>query len=219
MAIECNICGGILFKEGPYGRKSRTGKLPVCADCGSLERHRLIRRVWSCIPVEIFGQKQVLQFSEEPTVEEKWFGGFEVSIYDSRNSLDLQQIEREDGLYDIVICNHILEHVENDRQAFREILRILKPTGFLQFSVPNPKHHAGTKEWGYPKPEEHYHYRVYGRDLLQRFGEAQPRAHILQIEAADAVTGDSDFVYFTSLDNIWIEAMQFWCKEFSMVRA
>ena len=152
-------------------------------------------------------------------MEEKWFGGFEVSIYDSRNSLDLQQIEREDGLYDIVICNHVLEHVENDRQAFREILRILKPTGFLQFSVPNPKHHAGTKEWGYPKPEEHYHYRVYGRDLLQRFGEAQPRAHILQIEAADAVTGDSDFVYFTSLDNIWIEAMQFWFKEFSMVRA
>ena len=217
MAIECNICGGILFKEGPFGRKSRSGKLPACTDCGSLERHRLIRRVWNCIPVEIFRHKQVLQFSMESTVEEKWFGGFEVSIYGSSNSLDLQEIEREDGLYDIVICNHVLEHVENDRQAFREILRILKPTGFLQFSVPNPTLHTKTKDWGYPKPEVHHHYRVYGRDLLQRFREAQPRAHILQIEAADTVTEVSDFVYFTSFDNIWIEAMQFWFKEFSMV--
>ena len=150
-------------------------------------------------------------------MEEKWFGGFEVSIYGSSNSLDLQEIGREDGLYDIVICNHVLEHVENDRQAFREILRILKPTGFLQFSVPNPTQHTKTKDWGYPKPEMHYHYRVYGRDLLQRFSEAQPRVHILQIEAADAVTEVSDFVYFTSFDDIWIEAMQFWFKEFSMV--
>ena len=150
-------------------------------------------------------------------MEEKWFGGFEVSIYGSNNSLDLQEIEREDGLYDIVICNHVLEHVENDRQAFREILRILKPAGFLQFSVPSPTQYTKTKDWGYPKPEVHDHYRVYGRDLLQRFSEAQPRAHILQIEAADAVTEVSDFVYFTSFDNIWIEAMQFWFKEFSMV--
>ena len=108
-----------------------------------------------------------------------------------------------------------LEHVENDRQAFREILRILKPAGFLQFSVPNPTQYTKTKDWGYPKPEVHDHYRVYGRDLLQRFREAQPRAHILQIEAADTVTEVSDFVYFTSFDNIWIEAMQFWFKEFS----
>ena len=151
-------------------------------------------------------------------MEEKWFGGFEVSIYGSSNSLDLQEIEREDGLYDIVICNHVLEHVENDRQAFREILRILKPTGFLQFSVPNPKQLSKTKDWGYPKPEVHNHYRVYGFDLLQRFSEAQPCAQILQIEAGDEVTGVSDFVYFTSLDKIWIEAMQFWFKEFSMVR-
>ena len=80
-------------------------------------------------------------------MEEKWFGGFEVSIYGSNNSLDLQEIEREDGLYDIVICNHVLEHVENDRQAFREILRILKPAGFLQFSVPSPTQYTKTKDW------------------------------------------------------------------------
>ena len=218
MTIMCNICGGNLFKEGPLGRKSLTGKLPACVNCGSLERHRLIRRVWNCIPVETLHQKQVLQFSMEPTVEEKWFGGIEVSIYGYRNTLDLQEIERDDGSYDIVICNHVLEHVKKDRQAFREILRILRPTGFLQFSVPNPKLHAETKDWGYPKPDLHEHYRMYGRDLLLRFSEAQAGAHILEVDATDEVTGVSDFVYFASLDESWIDAMQVWFNEFPMKR-
>ena len=129
-------------------------------------------------------------------------------IYGYRNSLDLQEIERDDGSYDIVICNHVLEHVKKKRQAFREILRILRPTGFLQFSVPNPKLHAETKDWGYPKPDMHEHYRVYGRDLLLRFSEAQGGAHILEVDATDEVTGVSDFVYFASLDESWIDAMQ-----------
>ena len=104
------------------------------------------------------------------------------------------------------------------RQAFREILRILKPTGFLQFSVPNPKLHTKTKDWGYPKPELHDHYSVYGRDLLQRFSEVQPGAHILEIDATDEVTSVSDFVYFASLDDSWLDAMQIWFNEFPVKR-
>ena len=192
--------------------------MPACSSCGSLERHRLIRRVWNCIPAETLREKHVLQFSMEPAVEEKWFGDFEVSVYGYRNSLDLQEIERDDCSYDIVICNHVLEHVEKDRQAFCEILRVLKPTGFLQFSVPNPKLHTDTKDWGYPKPEIHDHFRVYGRDLMQRFSEARPGAHILEIDATDDVTEVSDFVYFASLDESWIDAMQFWFNEFPMNR-
>lgn len=218
MTGECNICGGILFKEGPFGRKTKTGKLPACSHCGSLERHRLIRRVWDCFPLETLNYKQVLQFSSEPTVEEKWFGGFEVSVYGHSNSLDLQEIERDNCSYDIVICNHVLEHVEKDCQAFCEILRILKPTGFLQFSVPNPKEHIETKDWGYPRPEIHDHFRVYGRDLMLRFTGARPGAHMLEINATDDVTGVSDFVYFASLDRSWIDAMQFWFNEFPMNR-
>ena len=192
--------------------------MPACRDCGSLERHRLIRSLWKRIPAEALRHKQVLQFSMEPTVDEKWFAGVEVSIYGHRNSLDLQEIERDDRSYDIVICNHVLEHVEKDRQAFREILRILKPAGFLQFSAPNPKMHTVTEDWGYPRPELHDHYRVYGRDLLQRFSEARRGAHMLEIESRDSVTGVSDFVYFASLDETWIYALQFWFNGFPMKR-
>ena len=118
---------------------------------------------------------RVIQFSEDRAVESDWFKSFEVSILGRRNSLNLQAIERPDGAYDIAICNHVLEHVEQDRQAFRELMRILKPDSFLQFSVPFPQGRVVTEDWGYPKPELHQHYRVYGRDLVERFTKAATR--------------------------------------------
>lgn len=78
-------------------------------------------------------------FSRDPPAPRDLFGCFEVSIYGSPTSLDFQAIDRPDGIYDFVICNHVLEHVADDRAAYRELIRILKPTGILQFTVPNQK--------------------------------------------------------------------------------
>ena len=78
-ATPCNICGRHRFKAGPKGRVSRGGRLPACAHCGSLERHRFVRRLWTCVPTEYLSGKDVLQFSNDPAVEEKWFRSFEVS--------------------------------------------------------------------------------------------------------------------------------------------
>lgn len=199
--VTCDICGSSQFKEGPLGRRSLTGKLPQCAKCGSLERHRFIRSVWNQIIDTDFVNKKALQFSRDPTVERKWFGNLEVSVYGGNNSLDLQAIDRAAESYDMVICNHILEHVRDDSQAFREIMRILKPDGFLQFSVPNPITRTVTEDWGYPKPELHHHYRIYDRDVVQRFTEAQPEVDILEVHAADGVTGSRDIVYFATFSN------------------
>ena len=200
-SVTCNICGSSQFKEGPSGRKTRTGKLPQCAKCGSLERHRFIRSIWNQIVDADFVDKKALQFSRDPTVDRKWFGNFEISVYERHNSLDLHDIDRAAESYDIVICNHVLEHIRDDSQAFRELMRILKPDGFLQFSVPGPRTHSVTEDWGYPKPELHHHYRMYGRDLVQRFTDAQPEVHILEIHGADVVTSIRDVVYFATFSN------------------
>ena len=199
--VTCNICGSSQFKEGPLGRKSLTGKLPQCARCGSLERHRFIRSVWNQVIDTDFISKKALQFSRDPTVERKWFGNLEVSVYGGRNSLDLRDIDRAAESYDIVICNHVLAHVRDDSQAFREIMRILIPDGFLQFSVPGSMTHTVTEDWGYSKPELHHHYRMYGRDVVQRFTGAQPEVHILEVYGADGVTGSRDVVYFATFSN------------------
>ena len=102
-------------------------------------------------------------------MDEKWFESLEVSIYQKTNSLDLQNIERPSESYDVIISNHVFEHVDDDRLAFREIMRILEPKGFFQFSVPSPHARDETEEWGYPDPERHHHYRIYGKDLVPRF--------------------------------------------------
>jgi SAM-dependent methyltransferase len=194
--IECNICGCDEFKAGPLGRLTKQGEKPHCVKCGSLERHRLIRTVWEKIPLEFLNQKKALQFSLDPSVDPGWFKEHETSIYGHTNSLDLQNIEREDGTYDVVICNQILEHVADDKLAFSEILRVMKDNGFLQMTVPFPIRKIVTDDWGYPKENFHGHYRHYGIDLIEYFSKVIPGIHMINCRATDGVTAVEDFIFF-----------------------
>ena len=167
-----------MFGKGPGDRMSRSGQLPACVSCGSLERHRTVRAVWQPLVGAELRRLKAIQFSLDPSVNKDWFDYLEVSIYEKRNSLDLEDIYRLGGSYDIVICNHVLEHIEDDRRAFREIMRVLTSSGLFQFTVPLPCTHAVTEEWGYPD-RPHGHYRLYGRDVIDRFAEARPGTRFL----------------------------------------
>lgn len=178
---------------------SQGGTLPACRSCGSLERHRIVRAVWNPLVGSGLSRLKAIQFSLDPSVNKEWFHSLEISIFGKRNSLDLENIDRPSDSYDVVICNHILEHIENDRRAFREIMRILRATGLFQFTVPLPQTRAVTEEWGYPD-RPHGHYRLYGRDLVDRFGHARPGVKFLCVPCVDHVTGEPDLVYFAFLD-------------------
>ena len=53
--------------------------------------------------------------------------------------LDVTAIDQPSDTYDVVICNHVLEHVNDANKAFSEIKRILKPGGWAILLVPiNP---------------------------------------------------------------------------------
>jgi ubiquinone/menaquinone biosynthesis C-methylase UbiE len=194
----CNVCGGVIFIRGPLGRMASNGRAPKCQECGSLERHRILRSVWDVLRGAMLKEMHALQFSREPSVDSNWFGNFEESLYGSTNSIDIQEIDRPDESYDVIICNQILEHVEKDKTAFRELIRILKPNGFLQLTVPRPIVQQITDDWGYPKTDFHGHYRHYGLDFIDVFSDICPKTSMTYIRGEDNISKTQDFVFFWS---------------------
>jgi SAM-dependent methyltransferase len=73
-----------------------------------------------------------------------------------------------------ILCNHVLEHIEDEAQALRELWRVLKPGGWVLLSVPIAGEHT-IEDPAIQSPKDrlrHYgqvdHVRQYGRDFSQR---------------------------------------------------
>lgn len=79
-------------------------------------------------------------------------------------SQDGLKMESEGNRFDFVTALDVLEHIEKDGEAVKEILRVLKPGGHLIVTVP-----ADMKLWSY-WDEELFHFRRYTRSgLVQLF--------------------------------------------------
>jgi len=200
----CIICGGTRFESGSRThRLSRSGRLCRCAQCRSLERHRAFRKVLIRLRRRDFKQARCLQISSDPTIRRTWFGSYEVSVHNGNNSIDVQKIDRADASYDIIVCNHVLEHVPDHRQALRELGRILSDRGFLFVSVPNPIACVRTKDWGWPDPDRWHHYREFGPDFAELLVKELPDLSIIEVRPVDDATGDPDVAYILTRNSTW----------------
>jgi len=104
----------------------------------------------------------------------------EPGTYDTRLYADLQRMPYEDNTFDYIITGDVLEHVRDYMSAIEECFRVLKPGGFMLFTVPYMhsmgKNHVkvlpqGDRDVFLEEPEYHGKsrslvYRVYGRELL-----------------------------------------------------
>jgi len=94
--------------------------------------------------------------------------------------MDIQAIPFPDGEFDVIFCNHILEHVEDDRLAMREMHRVMRPGGWgVMLSPVNYEREFTYEDPAITTPEaravafgQHDHLRDYGRDYPQRLCEA-----------------------------------------------
>jgi len=90
--------------------------------------------------------------------------------------MDITNIKYENNFFDVIICNHVLEHIINDRIAMSELYRVLKPGGWAILQVPLSL--SLNKTYEDPKvttPEEREkvfgqkdHVRIYAKDYKDR---------------------------------------------------
>lgn len=94
--------------------------------------------------------------------------------------MDITAIQYPDKTFDAILCNHVLEHIPDDRKAMSELHRVLKPGGWAILQVPVSKVLEQTYEdstiTSPQEREKHFgqkdHVRIYGKDYSQRLKEA-----------------------------------------------
>ncbi len=134
-------------------------------------------------------------FTEENYLSDALFESCERSIYLGNNHIDIQDIARKDKEYSWVAVNHVLEHVENDTLALRELFRVLTIDGFIQISIPTTGHTHTTIDWGYADQSKMGHFRNYGADFVYKLRETLPQAVVLCIFATDKISPFQDVIY------------------------
>ncbi|WP_208350167.1 methyltransferase domain-containing protein [Pseudaestuariivita rosea] len=200
----CPICGGVEFEAGFQGRMVNNTTAPQCRSCGSAERHRIIRNIYISLK-PLLKNWRCLQFAPEGALDRHWFKSYDYSAYGGHNSYDMTAIDLPDACFDIVVSNHVIEHVSDDRAAMRECLRIVGDTGLVHVNAPSPAFRARTQDWGYPDPKRNEHYRDYGADMGLVLGTAIPDAYVLGVVGMDPVTFVSDIVFMFSLSETLLD--------------
>lgn len=192
------MCGGTRFGRGPNQRLAASGVPPRCLECGSLERHRIIRSVYDGLPDALLENRRVLQFSDDIATPRQRFGSVEISVHGGENHLDMMDIDRPRGAYDWVIANHVIEHVRDDLRGMAELLRVVAGDGVVQLTFPTPSTALETWELEAPDPDSYDHYRGYGSDFPLRMAPVLAGALGVVTVGRDTATGCWDAVYFFS---------------------
>lgn len=201
--FEDPIDGKTYRKLLPYGYGEVQRPNALSPSSHSLERHRLL---WLYLKRETdFFEKKRKLLHVAP--EQCFLGIFrkmknldyvtadiESPIADIK--LDVQEMPFEDASFDMVLCNHVLEHVPDDRKAIREIRRVLKKDGFAIMQVPQRFDWKKTLE----DPSitdraererlfgQYDHLRMYGMDYPERLQEEGFKVEVYDI--ADKIGED-----------------------------
>ncbi|CAN1532073.1 AdoMet_MTases domain containing protein [Flavobacteriaceae bacterium] len=134
---ECNIC---LKKLRKFITLSNEDSL--CPNCGSLKRNR---RLWSLLETELLvPNMSILDFSPSRCLYRKLkkmktinYKSTDLSgDFIADHHFDITNLEITDNSLDLVICYHILEHVNDDVQAIKELFRVMKPGGKALIQTP-----------------------------------------------------------------------------------
>lgn len=172
----------------PYGYGEQRNNV-LSPSTFSLERHRLL---WLYLQNETdfftsTQKKKLLHFAPEQAFYRLFKNqkNIQYTTTDLISPLadvkaDICNLPFEDNSYDIIFCNHVLEHIPDDTKAMKELYRVLKPGGMGIFQIPQDLTRPTTfsddsivdqkeraKIFG-----QYDHVRIYGRDYFDKLKSA-----------------------------------------------
>ncbi|SFJ28417.1 Methyltransferase domain-containing protein [Myroides guanonis] len=166
----------------PYGYATQRNNA-LSPSTLSLERHRLL---WLYLQREtdfFTSPKKVLHFAPEQAFYKRFrkLNNLDYTTTDLESPLadvkaDICNLPFEDNSFDVILCNHVLEHIPNDTKAMQELYRILKPGGMGIFQIPQDTKRTTTFEDDSitDKKErtrifgQYDHVRIYGLDYFDK---------------------------------------------------
>mgnify|MGYP003564247085 CR=1 FL=1 len=149
----------------------------------SLERHRLL---WLFLKNEtdfFSAPAKVLHFAPEQAFYNRFkkMKHLEYITTDLNSPLadvkaDICSLPFDTNEFDVILCNHVLEHIPDDKKAMKELYRVLKPGGLGIFQIPQDLNRATTFEDNTITDNkertkifgQYDHVRVYGRDYFDK---------------------------------------------------
>jgi SAM-dependent methyltransferase len=213
-SVECNICETSFFRFLSFAG----GENIWCPRCGSVGRHRLLHAFLREETAFYSRRMRVLHFAPEVCLSGRFrkvhdyvsadLGITPIANVSARPDvvMSVTAIDYPDNLFDVVICNHVLEHVREDTAAMKEILRVLRPAGWAILQVPINVESEVTLEDPSLTPEERArqylfadHVRYYGLDYPERLRaigfEVRESDFAARLDAARLRTDPSEVIY------------------------
>lgn len=192
--FECPFCGGhfrkflstgldipILREKNVVGAGYRLNA--ICPRCNSSDRERLIYLYLKNTTNILYGNLKILHIAPERNLRKVLMSNPNINYLSAdinpplaTAKMDITNIEYEDNLFDVIICNHVLEHIQDDRKAMSELYRVLKPCGRAILQVPisllSNKTYQDAKVLSPEEREKAFgqtdHVRIYARDYKNR---------------------------------------------------
>ena len=176
------IDGKSFRKFLPYGYDKQRENV-LSPSTLSLERHRLL---WLFLKNETdFFTKplKLLHFAPEQAFYKrlKKLQNLDYTTSDLNSPLadvkaDICNLPFKENSFDVILCNHVLEHIPDDTKAMQELYRVLKPGGWGVFQIPQDLNREVTFEDNSitDKKEraeifgQYDHVRIYGRDYFDK---------------------------------------------------
>lgn len=197
--VACNVCGweGARFTDDGWHPGT------ICPNCGSQVRHRLLVAALDgrssrpgVTEADVFSGRSLLHFAPERQLRDRLrraasrYVTADFGRGDCDLRLDISRMpEVAAASFERVVVCDVLEHVPDDRAAFREILRVLAPGGLAVLTVPQKDPPAETDEDPTVATEgerekrfgQKDHVRMYGDDFATRLAEAGFAVEILTV--------------------------------------